>query len=781
MTTARDIMHAGAQCITPDQTLTEASKMMRDMGVGALPICDTDGKLKGIITDRDIVVKCLAKGKDPSTMKVMDLASHPHFVRAHDGMDAVIKKMEQHQIHRMPVIDNGHLVGMISEADLAMGHREGQRLTDRQIIEFMDSVFAPVGAHSVSMPPGPATHPVTEPGATPDAAGAPGEPTRPSLESQPGSTSGAEKAPEDPTHAASHPGPPPSPLAPAPESAGPPAERSAGGAVGGSTGRRHRPWRRTRKDAQADRHPTEPPRPQAPSPPASRLVVPSQPATREAYARLDAPERVDPGEVFALLVGLAPAPSARIESPVPLTVPADPFRLGVQLFAPGFEVVGDAPLTLELDAGPADPYPFDLRRLRAVDDPALAAARTITAVYSVAGALIGVATVTVQVGPAVPQTQATPPGGAWVLPDDPAAQPDLEIVVAPGNDAAGNTHLWAFRSPHLDVRPPAEPLRTVLSGEESFSDRVRQGVEDHADAPDLARYLRGLGRTIGSTIPTEVWDAIAAVTVHADPPTVLLATKDPDIPWELAALPGDWKSWHARYLGARVTIGRWLYGQGLRTPAPPARLTAGTMAVVSGHYPANPLAEALAEATTLAEDYRATQIEALTEPLLDCLERPPAPEILHLAVHGNFDRTGTADGILMTDDRYLDPNSVLGVTTGPEGTIGVRLLFLNACQLGQQQRLLGRTTGIVPSFLALGVGAAVAPLWKIDDQVARRLAEGFYAAVLRRGIAPAEHLRQWHVAASGEDGERLATPLAYLFFGHPRLTIDWAPRGADHA
>ncbi|MDH6579250.1 CBS domain-containing protein [Kitasatospora sp. MAP5-34] len=141
MITARDIMHSGAQCIQADQTLMDAARMMRDMGVGALPICGSDQKLKGIITDRDIIVRCIAEGKDPSMMKAMDLGGHLHCVRAEDDMDTVLKKMEQHQIRRIPVIDGDRLVGMISEADLAKGHREGQHLTDQQIMNFMDSVY----------------------------------------------------------------------------------------------------------------------------------------------------------------------------------------------------------------------------------------------------------------------------------------------------------------------------------------------------------------------------------------------------------------------------------------------------------------------------------------------------------------------------------------------------------------------------------------------------------------------------------------------------------------
>ncbi|TQF02209.1 CBS domain-containing protein [Kitasatospora acidiphila] len=142
MITARDIMHANAQCIDANETLREASKMMRASGVGALPICGPDKKLKGIITDRDIVLECLGTGKDPDTMRAMDLAGHLHCVRADDDMDAVLKKMEQHQIRRMPVIDDGKLVGIITEKDLAMGHRMAKGVTDQQIIDFMDSMFA---------------------------------------------------------------------------------------------------------------------------------------------------------------------------------------------------------------------------------------------------------------------------------------------------------------------------------------------------------------------------------------------------------------------------------------------------------------------------------------------------------------------------------------------------------------------------------------------------------------------------------------------------------------
>ena len=68
MTTARDIMHVGAECIDEHETLARAARRMRDLDVGALPICGDDDRLTGIITDRDIVIRCVAAGRDPEAV-----------------------------------------------------------------------------------------------------------------------------------------------------------------------------------------------------------------------------------------------------------------------------------------------------------------------------------------------------------------------------------------------------------------------------------------------------------------------------------------------------------------------------------------------------------------------------------------------------------------------------------------------------------------------------------------------------------------------------------------
>ena len=137
MTTARDIMHAGAECIGEHDSLRYAAQRMRDLDVGALPICGDDDRLHGIITDRDIVIKCVASGSDPATVTAGDLAQGKP-VTVDSGADTaeVLHAMEEHRIRRLPVIEGHRLVGMISEADLAR-HLPGQAVG-----EFVEAICA---------------------------------------------------------------------------------------------------------------------------------------------------------------------------------------------------------------------------------------------------------------------------------------------------------------------------------------------------------------------------------------------------------------------------------------------------------------------------------------------------------------------------------------------------------------------------------------------------------------------------------------------------------------
>ncbi|GGT63462.1 MULTISPECIES: CBS domain-containing protein [Streptomyces] len=137
MTTAKDIMHTGARWIPAHETLDRAAQLMRDLNVGALPIADENERLCGIITDRDIVVDCVAMGHDPAKVTCGEMAQGtPRWIEADSDVSQVLDEMTGHQIKRLPVIENKRLVGMISEADLA------RHLDDEQIKAFCEKVYA---------------------------------------------------------------------------------------------------------------------------------------------------------------------------------------------------------------------------------------------------------------------------------------------------------------------------------------------------------------------------------------------------------------------------------------------------------------------------------------------------------------------------------------------------------------------------------------------------------------------------------------------------------------
>lgn len=137
MTTAEQIMHAHAQWIPAIETLDRAAQIMRQMDIGALPVSDADERMCGIITDRDIVVRCVALGHDPAKVTAGQLCEGtPRWAEADDDIGSVLAAMETHRIRRMPVIKDKKLVGMITEADIA------RHLPDEQVAEFVERICA---------------------------------------------------------------------------------------------------------------------------------------------------------------------------------------------------------------------------------------------------------------------------------------------------------------------------------------------------------------------------------------------------------------------------------------------------------------------------------------------------------------------------------------------------------------------------------------------------------------------------------------------------------------
>lgn len=125
MATAREIMSGGAECVGENESLADAAKKMLELDVGALPICGEDNRLKGMLTDRDIVVKTVARGKSPEDTRAGELGEgKPVTIGADDSVEEALQTMAEHKVRRLPVID-GSSRGRFAPAQASPRPRQG--------------------------------------------------------------------------------------------------------------------------------------------------------------------------------------------------------------------------------------------------------------------------------------------------------------------------------------------------------------------------------------------------------------------------------------------------------------------------------------------------------------------------------------------------------------------------------------------------------------------------------------------------------------------------------
>ena len=117
----KEIMSTNPIKIHPEETVAVAARTLTHYNIGALPVCREDGKLCGVVTDRDLVVRCLASGKTPENTRVKEVMTG-RVISADPNMDtgAAAHLMGRQQIRRLPVVENGLLCGMVSLGDMAI-------------------------------------------------------------------------------------------------------------------------------------------------------------------------------------------------------------------------------------------------------------------------------------------------------------------------------------------------------------------------------------------------------------------------------------------------------------------------------------------------------------------------------------------------------------------------------------------------------------------------------------------------------------------------------------
>ena len=136
-----EVMTDRPRCVTPETTVSEAAQLMKSDDIGSLPILDGE-RLAGVVTDRDIVIRAIAEGKDPRGMPVREVASRELVkVNADEDLSTALQLMASQQVRRLPVVDDdGRLVGILAQADVAVGAKE------KAVGEMVEEISkAPVG------------------------------------------------------------------------------------------------------------------------------------------------------------------------------------------------------------------------------------------------------------------------------------------------------------------------------------------------------------------------------------------------------------------------------------------------------------------------------------------------------------------------------------------------------------------------------------------------------------------------------------------------------------
>ncbi|GAB4272401.1 MAG: hypothetical protein Kow0092_27480 [Deferrisomatales bacterium] len=556
-----------------------------------------------------------------------------------------------------------------------------------------------------------------------------------------------------------------------------------------------------------------PPGPAAPAPHPSRTAPAPAPAPGpsarpfSAYPRLEAPEDVGPGQAFDLVVGLALDQQPGVAGGrFTLVTEEEAFDLVVQVLAPGFEAPQGIRRFLHVRRSHPGAAEVRVRLVAPTPEEALWVSH-LEVEFTYEGHLLARAWREIRVvaaGTTAPggpvETAAT---GFATRPD--VAAPDLQVTI---NESPDETALeWLFTSP-LPVDLPAGKVVTTLKGKnaQSFALGEIKTVAEKDGTRFIDEQILGIARHVSDAMPLEFWTVLGRVweTARArDPDTpasVLLVSSEPYIPWELASTEEDWVDPalldpdRPPLLGAQLRVGRWIppgpkRPRGVQRPSlPPAhRIEVDRIALVVGDYLAEqgqrPLPLAKEEGKKLSLRYDTVPLSAteddLDRLLRDALERDGTPvsvSAVHFACHGEVDPANPRyNGIVLSDRSVrLSPNIVSGSRICRQRE---PFVFLNACQLGFSSELLADYGGMAGEFLRAGSRGFVAPLWSVDDRIARDVAVGFYERALDGEVPVGEVLREIRSRFDLAQDSPPSTYLAYVFYGHPNLILAPAAGG----
>ncbi len=527
-----------------------------------------------------------------------------------------------------------------------------------------------------------------------------------------------------------------------------------------------------------------------------------QPSLFRAYPDVTAPARVGAGEDFVLGVGFAkePSPSMLVEGPPILLLAGPRPEFIIQVTGFGFTFPKGTERTLTVDRD--DPEQVRVEFAVRADDVDTEVSRFLEISYEFGGVVVGRTWAQLIVTPDAPTdpTAPAPAGGSGLVhAHHDGARPHLGVDIF--SEDGGSELRWVFHCAYTDIVRPKTDLTTSLRDHsaQSFAVQLMRMIPAERDQKYLTAVMRGIGKMVADLFPVEFWNMLAQTWRHAladgEQPRLQITLTEPWIPWELALLEHDRFADAAELLPADSSgaalgqlwqVARWttptrfLPGGDLPATPPPSTIEANQMAVIIGDYDTpgiTKLPNAVDEGNTIAMTYGALPLSVSTDEvaeLMSCTLQHDnklfAPTVLHFAGHGQTDVDNAQfTGLILAGGRRLDPVTIQGFSL-----VGERqpFVFLNACEAGVAGDTLIRLGGLVGAFLVEGARGFVAPLWKVDDILARQIAIEFYTQTLTNRETVSEAMRQ--IRRKFTPDSTSATAMAYVYYGNPDLRIEWS-------
>ncbi len=522
-----------------------------------------------------------------------------------------------------------------------------------------------------------------------------------------------------------------------------------------------------------------------------------EPERFSAFPSIEAPFTVDPGQAFDIEISLRPDAVRHTSGTAVVVEDLEPDDLlddelefdllvtGPFTPAPGSSNTGKLRVNRHTLAG--DPF-----RVRLIPgdaptsyDPSVGMwIARITVSFSYDGALAGEAHREVRVNEmgsrsARRESDAAPleTSGSVGQTVPPA---DVVLVLRREGTSADSTFRLEIHSPHLDGPVDAGTL-DLGRDPEGFAKMVVRDVDYTINSRVSDEALSGIGLTLREKMPAVFFDLLETVwnrltgdhvpAANRRVPDVLLLTDDWAVPWELLNVELDPD--RPPFLGAQVNLGRWPLAFSDKLTADPLNLE--RLAVMIGYYQdarrLAPLPRAEEEGRVLEATYEARAVNA-DDTGLDLL--------LEGRLHDGF----TFSGLHFAGHGESNPDqgTYLMYSTGAKMTFWPfraakiaqekdAFIFVNACQVGTPDDMLGGYGGLAGAVTGGGFRAFVAPLWSVADDIAQEISLGLYAASAQ-GTPIAAYLRDVRARFfQADDVAAHTTYLAYTYYGHPRLTL----------